>query len=242
MLINGESVLKALEGFRVVTIMGRYGSHKTALAFWLAYELYRAKLIERVVSNCRSIWNEDLGEFHPPDPYKIKTAIILDEGGLYLKTSRSSEEYTAFLRKMDVYLLIPSVKLPARDLQTVSIQMVYTLMGLGVPLIIYRSMINTGAYRDVTYFAWWRPSSTYGIYNTRSSPVDGSAISHWLAKQKDRIKESSGVDLLYEMSANSILEELTQRQEEAAEAQLAALEQMEDIGLENKPRSWSPFK
>ena len=186
MLINSFTVLKNIENFRQVALIGRYGSHKTALAFRLAYELWQQKRIDRIVSNCESIWADDVNALDIEDKYSINTCVILDEGGLFLDNRRDVANVMAFLRKMNVILLVPSVQEPTSRMRFFTIQLQYSFKPLGVPLLIYRAMLHSRTVRDVTYFSWWRPD-VYGVYNTLDAPVDGDEIMKWMNACKDRI-------------------------------------------------------
>lgn len=186
MLINAFTVLKNLENFRVCWLGGRYGSHKTALAFRLAYELWQNKRVDRILSNCESVWNDDPETLQLESSYKINAAIIFDEGGLIFDNRGDVKTVLAGLRKMNTVILIPSVQAPSTRMRFFEIQMIYSMKPLGLPLLIYRSNLMSGAVRDVTYFAWWKPD-VYGVYNTLDFPVDAEKLMAFLTTQKDQI-------------------------------------------------------
>lgn len=174
----------------MLTIGGRYGSHKTALAFKFAHELYLAGVVDRVVSNCSSVWNEDLSTLQIDDPYKTNAVVILDEGGLFLDNRQNVKNILAFLRKMNIILIVPSVQEPSMRLKMLTVQMVYSFGSLGLPLVVYRAFLNSNSVKDVSYFGWLRPD-VYGIYDTADAPVDGDVVMNWMDGLKNRIAKGA---------------------------------------------------
>lgn len=200
MLINVGQTLYLLSGTRFASIMGRMGSGKTALGFALAEALLRTGYgnFRYLISNCSSVWNDDIDAVVPRDEQFLDSIILLDEGGLFLETSRQAKQMLAALRKMNCCIIIPSVMEPSIIAKSLIIRRVFTLMPLGVPLWVYKTeltAVSRNGY-DSQYFFWWRPSSIFGVYSTRDFVTDADDIKDWLYHHKqtmiDFVKSKRG--------------------------------------------------
>jgi hypothetical protein len=246
-LINGGGVIANLELFRVVHIAGRYGSHKTALAFHLAYELYKAGRVDRIISNVPCVWNDDLETLKIDDPKEVNTAIVLDEGGLYLDERRVIKDVMAGLRKMNVFLIIPSITAPSMKLRFFTINMAYTLHAIGIPMVVYRTILDTGTTKDKSHFGWLNPD-TYGIYSTKALPVDAEDIFKWLAVFKDQLsvgrrKMSDVAGRQQQLDFGNFREyDYANEGFEAAEEMAAAVAEARDLLKPHIKRGLNPFK
>lgn len=192
MLLGGNVVVGMLQTFRVAWIAGRYGGGKTALAYRLAYELLDSGFVRYLLSNCRSVWSDTPADVVLRDGRYLDTVVVLDEGGLFLRTSRDADDFLAFLRKLNVVLIVPSVKPPAPAIRMLSIQRLVNLQALGLPAWIYEASVEYGRQRDRVRFVWWRPSEIYGIYDTSDVPVDDCGIGDFLFEQTERLVRESG--------------------------------------------------
>jgi hypothetical protein len=180
-----------VRAYRVVYVAGRYGSGKTALAVRLAYELLESGFATRCVANFPVVFADDWEQLNIEDPYASNTVVILDEGGLFLETRGDTKELLAFLRKMNITLIIPSVHPPANRIRAVTIQRLINLQALGLPAWLYSVYLASGHIKEESKFLWWRPSEIFGTYDTLSAPVDDDGIGEWLVSLKERIRSVS---------------------------------------------------
>jgi hypothetical protein len=192
--LNGSPFFGTLNNYRVLTIDGRYGGGKTALAFRAAYELCTNYGYRYILSNCRSVWTDSpssvqLRNNAAGKPQYLDAVIILDEGGLFLKLSRDTDDYLAFLRKANVVLILPSVSEVARSLRSLTIQRVFNGQTLGLPAWVYTFLVSKGHIREKTSLVWWRPSEIFGIYDTDASPTDDGGLGDFLVDWKDIVDE-----------------------------------------------------
>lgn len=182
MLINAEEVIRELLQNRQAWIHGYNGSHKTSLAWRLAYELKKRKHINKIFSNNQSIWSDDIKE----QTVKVDGAIILDEGGYYIDSRDDVKEFTAMARKLEVYYLIPSYIEPPKGMRNLEIFPLFTLMDAFVPIIFYMWKIGTKGSKSNGYFAWWNPQEIYGVYSTK----DPGSRTTQLLKEVQRIADN----------------------------------------------------
>lgn len=194
-LLNSSAVLGLIKTYRVVWIGGRYGGGKTALAYRLAHDLLEQGFVTHLAANCRNVWGDELDDIKPEvselGSY-LNTCVLLDEGGLFLRTGKDSEDYMAFMRKFNVVLLIPSVQPPTSRVRFLSIQRMYNLKALGIPLWLYKCTLRYENIKESYWFGWWRPEEIYGVYDTLDVPVDDAGISDWLIEFKEQQVEAAG--------------------------------------------------
>lgn|SRR5690554_3811753 len=191
-LIGGEIIVGMLQTFRVIWIGGRYGGGKTALAFRLAYELLDSGFSRYLLSNCRSVWGDAPADVVLREGRYLDTVVILDEGGLFLRTGKDADDFLAFLRKLNVVLIVPSVKPPAPAVRMVSVQRTANLQSIGLPAWVYTASVEYGRQRDRERFLWWQPSEIYGVYDTADVPVDDCGIGDYLLAEVDKLVKASG--------------------------------------------------
>jgi len=185
-LIGANAVLWAAYSYRLVWISGRFGGHKTSLAF----EMSRFFLEQgyRLVSNTRSVWNDEMEQISLEEDGHLKTVVILDEGGLYFKAGRLVETIAAYAAKMDCIYLFPSFWPPTRAAQVLTIQPLWNLKAAGVPLVFYRWQVKIGGFSDRGYFAWYRPNEIYGIYSRQDPGAEPGRIIEWLAGKAEQYR------------------------------------------------------
>lgn len=190
--INLGITLGYLKQFRSVWIFGRMGGGKTALAFGLAYELLKSNYSRHLLSNCRCVWADDVQTLEIPNPYDSGIVAVIDEGGLFLETSRDVKSLLAFLRKLGLIVLVPSVRKPALRLQELRIQRLVALNSLGVPLWIYKTTLSSGDIRENSYFFWWRPN-IFGVYDTLDTPQSDRGIIRYFTELARRVSTDDDV-------------------------------------------------
>lgn len=187
MLVNAAPLLGLVKTFRIVHFSGRYGSGKTALAYRLAYELLESGFSRYLLSNCNDVWREDTADVVLRDGRFLDCCVILDEAGLFMENSRQAKQFVAFMRKMNVVLLLPSVDPPPGRVRFLQVQRQFNLMALGIPLWLYTARLNTGMAREKYGFGWWRPAEIFGVYDTGDFVSDDDELGEFLAGHVERL-------------------------------------------------------
>ena len=104
--VNFDEFYSMVRAFRILWIKGRFGGGKTSLAAILSARLLADRMVDTVVSNLELTFGSAATV-----PLK-RACILLDESWIYLDTRQSVVDYAAFVRKLDHYLLLPSVYPP----------------------------------------------------------------------------------------------------------------------------------
>lgn len=164
---------------RVCAYSGRYGSGKTALAVHDTFRLLDlgAKFVYtnlHLLSDKLSIVREDR-EF---DASSLSDCVILlDEAWLYLALDTSARElkrFLAFLRKQNLFLLLPSV-LPLQryvERAAVRVSRFYSFSWLGIPAWLYRWEIGQGRATTRGYWWWTNYARVFKLYDTKQRKFD----------------------------------------------------------------------
>lgn len=181
MPIFPKTVLNKIETYYFIWITGENRSGKTALAVDLASYYLEAGF--RFLSNLDCVFNDDFS-----DPEKIldpnlqlNTIVILDEGGVYMRTKESIRRVMGFKGKLNAPFLMPSTEAPHEDLWRNYIEPHTTLNEkLIIPLFgrwfyenifkIWRFVsfdVKTG-FKTSIFFQIF-PKKFYGLYSTLSS-------------------------------------------------------------------------
>jgi len=190
MLWGAEIALSMVAAYRIVHIDGRMGGGKTSLAFRLAYELLGGRYGYRyLLSNCPSVWCDKVSDVvlrqnEAGDAQYLDAIVLLDEGGQFIQSSRDAQDYTAYLRKMNVLLLIPSYEPPPRRLKTLRIAREFNLMRFGLPVWVYRYFLSDGPDREVGRFYWYDPGEIYGVFDSVTAPATSGGLAEMLADLK----------------------------------------------------------
>ncbi len=172
-----DEYLHLVTAFRACWYCGRYGGGKTYLAFLTASWLLANGYVETVVSNVPSCISS-------PVPSALDSAaIVLDESWQYISTRRDVLDYAAFLRKFDLYLLLPSVFPVHRRLSFLKVQRVINGYNFGVPLWIYRWDLSMSSIHERGYFGVLYPHRAYGMYDTLFVPGHDAGISDALRRR-----------------------------------------------------------
>lgn len=212
MFIHAEPILGVLDMYRLIWISGRFGGHKTALAFQIA-----KRYLERgykLATNSRCVWSDSFDNIKLNDKNQLHAVVIMDEGGLYFKSGRQVEQIAAYAAKMDVVYIFPSFWPPTKAAQIINIQPVVSLKAAGLPVIVYKWRVDIGSFRDKGWFLWWDPAEIYGIYSRQDPGDDPDKIVKFLVDRTAEYRRR------YDRSDNTILqlEEITEADkiEEAA--------------------------
>jgi hypothetical protein len=160
-----------LSAFRTVWIRGRYGGGKTSFAVWLTLELLKRRYARHVVSNIELIhpdlelvrttnekkFLKELVELyeHAADVDDVTTieselvdcVMLLDEAWRVLAEDMPAgprKTLTAYLRKLNQYLILPSVMSIHKSLTAFSIERVWDgRAALGIPVWWYALITRT---------------------------------------------------------------------------------------------------
>jgi hypothetical protein len=165
-LLGGE-FLDMFSSWRVLWLRGRFGGGKTSLAFILATWVWWQGLVDNIYSNIRSPL------CGVPQLPLHSAALVLDEAWQILTSAKAVEDYAAFVRHLNLYLLLPSVYPPHPRLRFLSAQRVFDARFCGIPLWVYRWSLGSGAVREHGYFAFWNPAAIYPYYAQGIAGGDG---------------------------------------------------------------------
>jgi hypothetical protein len=173
-----------------VWLRGRFGSGKTAFAYRIAQ--YYLDQGYKLISNNANVWDEGLNVKFDLETKQLKLVVILDEGGLYFKASKQIEMMAAYAAKMDIIIIIPSFFPPARNAQVLVIQPLFNFSPIGLPITLYRWVVNLGGFKDAGTFFWSFPAEVYGIYS-RNDPGDrGQDIINYLIERTNEFRQLYG--------------------------------------------------
>lgn len=167
---------------------GHYGSGKTMLAHAIAYRLWKQGYVDRIVSNVPCVIADEPFSWEIPDPNQTRTAVVLDEAGLWINNIYDARPYTAFLRKAQIYLLLSSITPPAVFFRTIHIQKVSTLQKFGVPMVRYELTNEDTNMKYRFQYAW----DMYGLYKTTAAPTGSEKILQWITSVNDSLAEQDG--------------------------------------------------
>jgi hypothetical protein len=183
MLLGGGLPMMLLEGNRSLWLSGRPGGGKTALAVRMAYDLLNKGFCRYCISNIPLVFADRLEDVIPRvegSRLYLDTVVILDEAGLYLKTGRDAEKFTAFVRKMNVVLILASVEEVANDFKHLIIERSFDARSIGFPLWVYSYFYSSRKGKESDRFFWIHPQEVFGLYDTGAMPVDDANISDFL--------------------------------------------------------------
>jgi hypothetical protein len=192
---NVGPFLQLLRAFRVVWLKGRFGGGKTLLSFALAEEFLRRGWVRYCLSNIGSVWCDRVEDVFLRDT-KLDAFVIVDEAGQFLRSSVQLDNYVAYSRMMNLFLILPSVMpVPVRA-RFMSVIRVWNMQAFGVPFWLYRCDLNYAGENDKFYFGLWKPREYYGVYDTESFAADDGGMSDTIARfAKENISRKRGDEL-----------------------------------------------
>lgn len=193
-LIQANTFLGYLKTFRVCWIRGRYGGGKTALAFRAAYELHRSGAVRYIISNCASPWCDNPKDVELVDG-RADVCMILDEAGMFMESGIEAKQYMAYMRKLNVILILPSVLQPANLATFFSVERKYNLEVGAIPAWVYGMYLTYGHQKEQEQFIWWKPREIFGCYDTAGYPSEADEIKSWLVKWTKQSAKYAGYDL-----------------------------------------------
>lgn len=190
-LIGAYAFTSLISSYRLLWIGGRFGGHKTSLAYHLAQGFLDSGY--RLLSNNQCVWRDKIENVDLCDEHnKLHAVVVLDEGGLAFKSSKQIEMIASYARKMDVIYIIPSFWPPTRAAQVLTCQPVFNFKSAGLPLVFYKWRVRLGNFEDKGLFAWWRPSEVYGIYSTQDPGDTSTEIVEYLIKKTEEYRMRYG--------------------------------------------------
>lgn len=173
-MIIGDTFLMWVQFNRIVHIRGRLGGGKTLLAVAIADWLLRKGIVDQVWTNFPCVLTRPVKDLR-------NTCIILDEAWQWLdwKVSHKnmSHSYAAFLRKINAFLLLPSVRSLVGEVSDLKVYRWLDLTHIGIPVWIYRARwVLDKDDVETTYFFLVNPGKYFGMYDTRFIPFDDGQI------------------------------------------------------------------
>lgn len=165
-----EDFFSLLTFFHVLYIDARPGGGKTILAVLLAAWLQSHGLVDRTLSNFPVSFAEKNVDVC------TDAAIILDETWMYITNKKAVYSYGGFVRKVNSYLLMPSVYPPHRLLTRFKVKRFRNLFTFGIPAWWYRWYLNRDDEKDQGTFFIIHPERAFGSYDTKFIPSDDGGI------------------------------------------------------------------
>jgi len=152
-------------------ISGEKGSGKTLLAFALAKHLLDT-------NSAKGIWTNIPSRL----PFRFEmtdTIFLLDEGAEFADARDSKDEdqgYHKYLRKLNSYLILPSVDAPDKRLRGLEAYRIFALAGFDWWVYGWRS-INGGSRG---WFVLSSPENYFHLYDTKAIPEDDNGMAEAL--------------------------------------------------------------
>lgn len=211
-LYHANEFLAHLDSYRICSITGFRGSGKDLLAFELSrYWLDRGYMF---YSNQRAVWNDSLTRLAVGDEqahivtqdqrgemiswvYEVSHRVyVLSEGGRYLRKWAYFENMFEFARKMDVYILIPSVRIGHEDLAQLLVYPVIPFRTyLGTDGGVWYWTVDTGLNKK--YGGWFiHIPKDIGVYDTDDLSENTNVVINAFAQEVERRNKKYGRDEL----------------------------------------------
>lgn len=176
-MILPSTIYNKLETYFFIWVKGENRSGKTNLCFHLAESYLRSNF--RLMSNTKSVWNDDFSDLETllDSNGMLNCIVILDEGGVYMRTKESIREVMGFKGVLNSMFLMPSTEEPHEDLWNNYIEPAEGLNWL-LSMLFGRWFVDhvCKVWRFVqfdpkkmdkkTLFFELFPSRTWGIYST----------------------------------------------------------------------------
>lgn len=162
MILFDDGFISEFMDEHVVCITGRLGSGKSCFAMELVEHFLKRDYY--LATNMSTIWNDDISKI----PLDKKMIGVVDEGGIYVRTSRTANALSAFLRKTQSKLIFSGKKLPHESLSGLQIYLWFDFWkNLAVPLKLWRWDNKVQVSKRYHGFLWqtgWQ--DYYGIYSS----------------------------------------------------------------------------
>jgi len=113
-------------------------------------------------------------------PGMANVAIVFDEAWILLDARdwqrNVGRTIGAYLRKFNLYLLLPSVFAVDARFRRFSVQRVLNMRSFGLPGWVYKWSLEQGKISEDGLFGLWRPSDMFGRYDNLAAPADDGGI------------------------------------------------------------------
>lgn len=164
-----------LDDSRICTVSGRLGAGKTLLALTLAERYLRRGY--RLVTNVASVWAEDWENVRELPDFARRAVVLIDEGGLYIRSMKTVSALAAFARKLDTYIIIAGRREPHEELCELIVTPRFDFKrNFLIPAWLWR-WENRGARRPYGgYMLELGRSGYYGTYDTVNPGARPSAL------------------------------------------------------------------
>ena len=238
-LHKADEFLQLLDMERILWIQGHFGSHKTSFAVYLG--LHFAKKGYAFVSPFSCILNEFPFPVYKGPKVGVRAVVVLDEGGLWFRTREDVDVFGAYLRKLDIYVLLPSKTEPHESFQKLTVQPVFPLDKYGIPLITYKYWQGHGGQGADGAFVWSRPAEVYDLFDSADPSGEGlmsDLLRCWVADMQDHYGQVSSVGIDFgtkEGRLNAL--ELEQQEERRRERDVAINREHRRAGPANRYRN-----
>lgn len=208
--IGADVFLQNLHSFRTARIDGRYGGGKTLLSVAIAkyfHEHYGYHIYSNVpiyldgvvdklpicnCEKCMSTYKDMLRVDQPLFPQN-HTLVIYDEAWLTFRTGVSAKrmnDYLAFIRKVDLIMVMPSVLGLARDAAQLYVERTWNLGVFGLPVWVYEWGVTGKTVKDSGgKFILLRPSSYFGTYSTYAQPDEMQGLFNTAQSDRGAVME-----------------------------------------------------
>jgi len=161
MIIFDDGFLTEFYNGRMCAVEGKVGSGKTLLTLDIAKPLLDKGY--HFISNMSCVWNDD--------PYDVPNGegcvVDVDEGGTYLRSGESVNNFSRFLRKIDYFLLMPCRKLPHEELCELTVSPWFDFYkNFAIPIKVWRYDVSSGKrqFSGKLFQTNWQ--GLYGVYSS----------------------------------------------------------------------------
>jgi len=192
MFLNADIFLNALHQNRTCWIKGRYGGGKTLLTVAIAQHFNRSHgyhiysnipiYLDGVINEmqkcscdrCQAKYHhmEESGVEQIP---QYHTLVAYDEAWLSFRRGaryQVMEAYLAYIRKVDLIMVMPSVMQMHRDAAQMWCTRLRNFGTFGLPIWLYEWGITGQSSKDSGgKFILWRPQKFFGTYDTYAQPT-----------------------------------------------------------------------
>jgi hypothetical protein len=179
-LLNSWEFLGQFAQVRTLWIQGKLGSNKSALAYRLALELVKKKMVKHIVSNCEDVCTSKFEDVILENGL-LNCVIITDEAGTFIRRRTEVDDYVNYARKQNLFYVFPSHKKPHEELRELTCRRIMDWGIFGINVTSFKWWIGSGRNEDEQgTFHWLNPSEIYGVYNTAQAMADDGGILDWL--------------------------------------------------------------
>ena len=165
-ILGASQFLAEFEATRIVCLTGHLGSGKSLISHMIAENYLKQGY--SLVTNMASVWADDIETVIPDDKGQYHCVVILDEGGLYVRTFKTAQRIHSFARKLDTYVIFSGRKLPHEDLQELTFGIFFNFeKHFLIPVKVYKWEVQQSLGKKYSGFVWViNQKEYYGVYST----------------------------------------------------------------------------